>query len=168
LSQPEITRTELELQPLDVRHVARLRELHLQPGVLRWWGPMEPLFPFDEPESQRFAIVVAGAVAGLIQYGEESWPGSRHAYVDIFVGDDYAGRGLGTEALTRIVRLLVEERGHHHISIDPQADNPAAIRCYEKAGFERVGVRRRFSRNSEDEDWRDELLMQYVVTDPRS
>jgi aminoglycoside 6'-N-acetyltransferase len=155
----------VELEPLDIAHTARLRELHQQPGVLRWWGPMEPDFPFDEAESQRFAIVAGGAVVGLIQYGEESWPWTRHAWIDIFLGDEYAGRGVGTDAVRQIVRMLIEERGHHHISIDPLADNAAAIRAYEKAGFEPVGVRRRFWRDVDSDQWRDELLMQLVISE---
>lgn len=155
---------QIELEPLDVRHVAALRELHQRPGVLRWWGAMEPDFPFDEPEAQRLAVIADGEVAGLIQYGEEDWEWSRHAWVDVFLGDEFAGRGIGTEALRRIVALLVEERGHHHIAIDPLADNAAAIRCYEKVGFAPVGVRHRFWRNKGSDEWRDELLMELVVT----
>src|SRR3954469_7265106 len=80
----------LLVEPLDVRHVARLRELHEQPGVLEWWGPMEDGFPFDEPESTRYAVVVDGQIAGLVQHGEETWPDNRHAYIDIFIGDEFA------------------------------------------------------------------------------
>ncbi len=151
------------LEPLDVRHVAPLRELHQQPGVLEWWGPMDSGFPFDEPESTRFAVVVDGRVAGLVQYGEEDWPATRHAYIDIFLGDAFTGRGIGTEVVRRVAALLVQERGHHHIVIDPLADNHTAIRCYEKAGFEPVGVRKRFWHDQNSGEWRDELLMQLVV-----
>jgi RimJ/RimL family protein N-acetyltransferase len=154
---------DVELEPLDVRHVERLRELHCQPGVLRWWGPMNPMFPFDEPESQRFAVAVGGDIAGMVQYGEEDNSEYRHAYIDIFIGDDFSGRGIGTEVIRRVLRTLVDERGHHHVMIDPSPENVAAVRCYEKAGFERVGIRRRFTRESADAEWRDELLMQYVV-----
>jgi aminoglycoside 6'-N-acetyltransferase len=153
----------IALESLDVAHVAPLRALHQQPGVLKWWGPMEPEFPFDEAESTRFAVVVDGAVAGLVQYGEEKWPDNRHAWIDIFVGDDYAGRGIGTEVMQRVVRLLVDERGHHRIKIDPAVENAPAIRCYEKAGFRRVGVLERSYRESWSGEWRDELLMELVV-----
>jgi aminoglycoside 6'-N-acetyltransferase len=152
----------IELEPLDVRHVARLRELHQQPGVERGWGSMEPMFPFDEPESIRYAIVVDDQIAGLVQHGEEPWPDIRHAYVDIFLGDDYTGRGIGTEVIRRVSRMLIEEHGHHRITLDPYADNEPAIRCYEKAGFRRVALRERFSRDSSGV-WRDELLMELVV-----
>jgi aminoglycoside 6'-N-acetyltransferase len=127
------------LAPLDVAHVAPLREVHRQPGVTRWWGVMEPGFPFDEPESQRFAIVVDGRVAGLVQWGEESADEKRHAYVDIFLGNGFTGRGLGTEVLRRIVRMLVDEHGYNRITVDPAPDNEAAVHCYEKVGFRVVG-----------------------------
>jgi RimJ/RimL family protein N-acetyltransferase len=155
------------LAPLDVAHAAPLRALHQQPGVTRWWGPMEPDFPFDEAESSRYAILVDGVVAGLVQHGEESWPDNRHAYIDIFVGDEFANRGIGTEVVRRVIRMLIEKHGHHRITIDPAVQNEAAIRSYEKAGFRRVGVVRRAYREPSSADWRDELLMELVVEPQR-
>jgi aminoglycoside 6'-N-acetyltransferase len=155
----------IELEPLDVRHVKPLRELHKQPGVMSGWGSMDPLFPFDEPESIRFAIVVDGEVAGMVQHGEEPWPDIRHAYIDIFLGDDFTGRGIGTEVMRRVATMLIEEHGHHRVIVDPYADNERAIACYEKAGFRRVGRRERFSRDSNGV-WRDELLMELVTDGP--
>ena len=153
----------IELEPLDVRHVARLRELHGQPGVLRWWGPMEHGFPFDEPESQRYAIVVNGEIAGLVQHGDEEWPVERHAYVDIFLGEGYTDRGIGTEVLKRLIETLRTEFGHRRVFIDPYAGNERAIHCYEKVGFRRVGT---FSRAAEGLD--DELYMELMLTDGAS
>jgi len=150
-----------ELQPFDVSHVAALRELRAQPGVVRWWGPVERGFPFDEPESQRFAIVADGDVSGMVQVGEENWPEGRHGWIDIFVGDDFAGRGIGTAAVRDALQLLLA-RGHHRVTIDPNAANAAAIRCYEKAGFTRVGVTRASWRKPGGE-WSDELLMEFVA-----
>jgi aminoglycoside 6'-N-acetyltransferase len=154
---------QIDLEPFDARHVKALRALHQQPGVSKWWGPMEPEFPFEEPESTRFAIVVDGSVAGLVQHGEEKWPANRHAWIDIFVGDDYAGRGIGTEVMRRTIRMLIDERGHHRITIDPAVENEPAIRCYEKAGFRRIGILERSYREAWSGEWRDELLMELVV-----
>ena len=36
-----------------------------------------------------------------------------------------------------LTRYLIEERGHHRLTIDPAAANERAIRAYEKAGFRR-------------------------------
>ena len=71
-------------------------------------------------------------------------------------------RGLGTEAVRRVARRLIEERGHHRITIDPATANAAAIRAYEKAGFRAVGVMRRYERDIEGDDWHDGLLMELL------
>jgi aminoglycoside 6'-N-acetyltransferase len=79
-------------------------------------------------------IEVDGAVAGLIQFYEELDPNYKHASIDLFIDPALRGRGLGPEAIRRVARRLIAEHGHHRITIDPAADNAAAIRSYEKAG----------------------------------
>jgi aminoglycoside 6'-N-acetyltransferase len=99
----------------------------------------------------------------LIQWGDDSDEDYRHAYVDIFVGDDHAGRGIGTEAMRQLTRRLIDEHGYHRIILDPAVENEAAIRSYEKAGFRRIGVHHRSYREHESGEWRDELMMELVV-----
>ena len=149
------------LRPLQFVDAARLREIHLEPGVAAWWGTMEDSFPFDEPESTRFTILVDGEIAGMIQFGEENEPMYRHAWIDVFVATAFHGRGAGADAVKVVVRHLVEERGHHRITIDPTVANTAAVRAYEKAGFTRVGVMRLAERGP-DGAWRDALMMEQV------
>jgi RimJ/RimL family protein N-acetyltransferase len=149
------------LKPLVFDAAARLREIRHEPAVHAWWGQMEPEFPFDEPETTRFTIWVDGQIAGMVQYGEEDEPEYRHAWIDIFVATEFHGRGVGTDAVRRVVRHLVEERGHHRITIDPSVDNVAAVRAYEKAGFRRIGVMRLAERSPEGV-WRDALFMEQV------
>jgi aminoglycoside 6'-N-acetyltransferase len=155
--------TAVALEPLAWAHADVLRALHQQPGVLRWWGPMEADFPFDEPESTRFAILADGQIAGMIQFGEEKEPDYRHAWIDIFLGDDFTGRGIGTEAVRKVIEIVLTEHGHHRITIDPVTDNATAIRSYEKAGFRPVGVMEAAWRDPNTGEWRDELLMEVVV-----
>jgi aminoglycoside 6'-N-acetyltransferase len=61
------------------------------------------------------------------------------------------------------VEHLIEERGHHRVTIDPAADNAAAIRTYEKVGFKPVGVMRAYERDVGGQGWHDGLLMELVV-----
>jgi aminoglycoside 6'-N-acetyltransferase len=63
------------------------------------------------------------------------------------------------------VRILIEDRGHHRITIDPAVENTAAIRAYEKAGFLPVGVLRSYERDTGGGGWHDGLLMELVVED---
>jgi aminoglycoside 6'-N-acetyltransferase len=158
---PELRGDIVALRPLRFADAARLREIHAEPAVTAWWGSMEDEFPFDERESTRFTIWVDDRVAGLIQYGEEDEPDYRHAWVDLFVATELHGRGVGTDALRTVVRHLVDERGHHRVTIDPAVDNAAAARSYEKAGFQPIGVMRLAERSPEGK-WRDALFMEQV------
>ena len=120
----------------------------------------------DEPEATRWTIEVDGAVAGMVQFSEEREPKYRHASVDLFLDPALHSRGLGTEAVRRVCRHLIEERGHHRLTIDPATGNVAAIRAYEKAGFKPVGVMRRSERDADGNGWHDSLLMELLAEEP--
>lgn len=158
---------DLRLRTLAAGDEAELIRIHETPEVMRWWDAPAPGFPWDEPESTRFTIEVDGAVAGLIQFWEEPEPRYRHASIDLFLDPALHGRGLGTEAVRRVVRHLVDQLGHHRITIDPAAANAAAIRAYEKAGFRAVGVMRGYERDAGGDGWHDGLLMELLVSPTR-
>lgn len=152
------------LRPLAEDDEAELRRIHATPEVVRWWDVPPEGFPWtDEPEASRLTIEVDGAVAGLIQFWEEPEPRYRHAGIDVFLDPVLHGRGLGTEAVRRVVRHLIDERGHHRITIDPAAANAVAIRAYEKVGFKPVGVMRSYERDAGGEGWHDSLLMELLA-----
>jgi RimJ/RimL family protein N-acetyltransferase len=154
------------LRPLEPGDVAELRRIREAPEVMRWWDAVEDDFPLgDEPEATRFTIEVDGTVAGMAQFGEEVEPKYRHAWIDLFVDPALHGRGIGTEAVEGMARLLFEECGHHRIAIDPATENVAAIRAYEKAGFKPVGVMRRSERDADSGGWHDSLLMELLAED---
>jgi aminoglycoside 6'-N-acetyltransferase len=142
------------LEPVRPEHAERLQALRSSPEVARWWDP---------PSLEKLAIVVNGELAGYIQFDEELDETFRHADVDIFLGPQSQGRGLGTEAMRMIVRHLIEDRGHHRVTLSTSVDNARAIRVYEKVGFRRVGVMRKASRSHVSGEWEDDLLMEYVV-----
>jgi aminoglycoside 6'-N-acetyltransferase len=157
----------LVLRPLVPADAPELRRIHLTPEVRRWWDEPADGFPWDEPDSTRCTIEYDGRVAGLIQYWEETEPKYHHAAIDLFLDPSLHGRGLGAAAITRVVRHLIEERGHHRITIDPAVDNVGAIRCYEKVGFTRVGVMRSYERDVDGDGWHDGLLMELVSPSKR-
>jgi aminoglycoside 6'-N-acetyltransferase len=153
------------LRPLESGDEAELLRIHRTPEVRQWWDEPAEGFPWDEPESTRLTIEVDGRVAGLIQYWEETEPKYRHAGIDLFLDPSLHGQGIGTEALRHLVRALIEERGHHRITIDPATDNAAAIRSYEKVGFKPVGVMRQNERDTDGAGWHDSLLMELLASE---
>jgi aminoglycoside 6'-N-acetyltransferase len=154
----------LSLELMRAEHVERIRELHATPEVQRWWNPAPEGWPERTKEPvEQLTLLVDGEIAGYIQFAEEADPDARHAELDIFLGPDHLGRGLGTEAMRLVVRHLIEERGHHRITLYTSPENGRAIRSYEKAGFRSVGVCRKVARNPATGVWKDELLMELVV-----
>jgi aminoglycoside 6'-N-acetyltransferase len=156
----------LELRPLAPGDEEDLLRIRRTPEVARWWDDPEEGFPWDEPDSTRLTILVDGQIAGLIQYWEEREPRYRHAGIDVFLDPAVRGSGFGTEAVRRVVRHLIDDLGHHRVTIDPALANAAAIRSYEKVGFRPVGVMRRAERDSGGQGWHDCLLMELVVPGP--
>ena len=145
-------------RPEDADGLVRIRK---EPEVARRWGEADVEEEIDEGfigNDAGFVIEADGEVVGAIQYGEEDDPMYRHASIDIFLSTSRHGRGLGAEAIRLLARHLFEERGHHRLTIDPAADNVAAIRAYERVGFRRVGIMRSYERGP-DGVWHDGLLM---------
>ena len=143
--------------------VQPLRAIRDEPEVSGWWGTLEPgeLEEFVAEETA-FAIEVDGEVIGAIQYAEEEDPMYRHAGIDVYVTAARHQQGYGSEAVRVLARYLIEERGHHRLTIDPSASNAAAIAAYQKVGFRPVGVMRSYERGP-DGTWHDGLLMDLLA-----
>jgi aminoglycoside 6'-N-acetyltransferase len=157
----ELDGERVRLREITEQDVPKLRAIAASEEVSRWWGAPSEQFPFDAA-AHPFSIVVDGEVVGLIQFSEEQEPEYRHASIDVFVEPRLHRRGIGTDAVATLARHLIEARGHHRLTIDPAADNTAAIRCYEKVGFRHVG-KTRLSWRDPDGSWRDGVLMELVV-----
>jgi aminoglycoside 6'-N-acetyltransferase len=150
----------------DVPHLA---EILRTPEVARWWGLRveEDLHDALEDADTTLWVVRHGDDdIGLVQAWEETDPMYRHAGIDISLHPDWHGRGLGTDTVRTVARHLIEDRGHHRITIDPAAGNAHAIRTYERVGFRPVGVLRRYERGL-DGSWHDGLLMEMLAAELR-
>jgi aminoglycoside 6'-N-acetyltransferase len=132
--------------------------------VARWWGAPRPGVDVlddwlqNDPETTVWTIEVDGKVAGSLQASEETDPDYRHAGIDLFLGPEFQGKGLGRDAIRIVARWLFDEQGHHRLTIDPSATNERAIRAYTAIGFKPVGIMRRYERGP-DGTFHDGLLM---------
>jgi RimJ/RimL family protein N-acetyltransferase len=76
--------------------------------------------------------------------GDDWWPDVTDPGVrgiDQFLADEAnLNQGLGSAMVTAFVAQLFADPSVTRIQTDPSPDNPRAIRCYEKAGFRRIGL----------------------------
>jgi aminoglycoside 6'-N-acetyltransferase len=169
--RPTLVGNGLRIRPGRYADVAALSRILSEPSVLEWWVESEPPDEIaakllGESYAVLLVVDVDGAVAGGIEYTEENEPQYRHAGIDIYLGEEFTGRGVGAEAVRLLVDYLIDQRGHHRITIDPALANLRAIRCYEKVGFRPVGVMRGYERGP-DGTFHDGLLMDLLADDRR-
>ena len=168
MAVPELTGSTVVLRPVVAADRASLVAIRRTPAVhQRWRGEdLEAEFDRDllDEDTHQFTIrdLGSGTVIGAIHFAEEDDPEYRHASLDIYLDPAWHGRGRASDAIRTLTRHLLDRLGHHRLTIDPAADNEAAIRCYTAAGFRPVGVMRAYERQL-DGTWADGLLMELVA-----
>jgi aminoglycoside 6'-N-acetyltransferase len=142
-------------RPVVASDLPLLHEWFQREHVQRWWNDREtydevvqrylPAIEGNEP-TELYLIVSENRPVGFIQtYRVSDHPTYRDlvevedgvAGVDLLVGEpELTGRGLGSEALVRFVRDVIFSRPDIHACVaDPDAENLASLRAFEKAGF---------------------------------
>lgn len=117
-----------------------------EPEVSLWWvgySPERVRAEFiDAPDVARI-IEVEGQTAGamFVLRGED--PEYPTTVMHLFIGTVFRGRRIGEEALALAIRSEFAE-GITRVTLDPNVNNPGAIRSYERLGFQRVGVLREY------------------------
>lgn len=89
-----------------------------------------------------FAIVVEESAVGGIGYVRGSDVERYSAEVGYWLGEEFWGRGIGTEALQILTRHLFAEEKLLRLFALPLSDNTGSIRVLEKAGYAREGLLR--------------------------
>jgi len=135
-----------------------VHEWHQRPHVARWWTARTtfeeteahyvPTIEGTEP-TQHYLALLDGEPLGMIQtYLVSDYPdyaalieeGEGTAGLDLFIGEKaQTGRGLGTEMIGRFEEEIVFARPETiACTADPDLDNTASVRAFEKAGFRAV------------------------------
>lgn len=91
-------------------------------------------------KGQCFWIVVDGEKIGQINYNEIDQE-KKKVELDIIIGEkEFMGKGYGTDALKTMIKYLFDNFNINKIWIEARANNPRAVRAYEKAGFQKEGL----------------------------
>ena len=133
-----------------------------RPHIVEWWGGEGQRPTYDEVQAHYLPRVMAeesvtpyiamqgGEPIGYAQsyvamgsgdgwWVDETDPGVR-GIDQMLANADQLNKGLGTELVRALVKLLFSDPEVTKIQTDPAPENLRAIRCYEKAGFIRQGI----------------------------
>ncbi len=131
----------------------QLRDLFPHPytrtDAKKW---IELVKSMNNPEKY-FAIEVDGEAVGSIAITLKLDVYRMNAEIGYFLGEQYWGRGIITEALKAIVQYGFESFDIIRIYAEPYADNLASRRALEKAGFRHEATfRKNIIKNEEIKD----------------
>ncbi|WOB06915.1 AacA4 family aminoglycoside N(6')-acetyltransferase [Piscinibacter gummiphilus] len=131
-----------------------------RPHIVEWWGGegptlaevMEQYLPsaLAQESVTPYIAMVNGRPIGYAQsyiafgsgdgwWEDETDPGVRGIDQSL-ANPSQLGKGLGTKLVRALVELLFNDPEVAKVQTDPSPNNARAIRCYEKAGFERQGI----------------------------
>ncbi|MFC4910719.1 ribosomal protein S18-alanine N-acetyltransferase [Actinomadura gamaensis] len=95
----------------------------------------------DQPRTRHY--VVAEEDGEIVGYAGLAAAADQADVQTIGVRADLRGRGIGAALLTELLDEAVR-RGSAQVFLEVRADNDPARRLYERFGFVRVGLRRRY------------------------
>lgn len=148
----------IHFRPFTDADLPLLHEWRNRPHVAEWWdGPVTLESVTDDYGSatsdpamvQPYIALLDARPIGFIQsyvalgagdgwWESETDPGVRG--IDQFLADEQSlNQGLGTRMVRAFVAQLFSDPAVTRVQTDPSPENARAIRCYEKAGFRRVG-----------------------------
>jgi putative acetyltransferase len=98
------------------------------------------------PGAHNLVAEIDGRVVGAAGLHVEQTPRRGHAAgIGLGVHDDFQGHGVGTALIAAILDLAFNWLGLCRIELTVYADNAAAVRLYQRFGFEIEGTARRYA-----------------------
>lgn len=147
--------------PVTIDHLPLLRHWFAQPHVSCWWPTPEKEEDFfahflkriRSSDTHPYIALIDDKPIGYVQmyhidYNNEKagkWLPKfpEHTVgIDQLIGEPaYIGKGYGTRMVTDFIRFIkTVDPNITTVIVDPDPENKAAIRCYEKVGFLLVGL----------------------------
>lgn len=115
------------------------------PDFVEYWGgvPMsrdqvaQKYIGRRRPRVESFLVLAqsSGTPVGYAQYWHA---GAAEGGIDMVLGPQARGRGLGPDAARALLAHLGGNLGWRRVTVDPLSENLRAVRAWEKAGFRKV------------------------------
>lgn len=175
-NKQEIDKKSIGFKVVTPEDIPLLFSWFLEPHVHQWWPVPETEREFSEyilekvsgNKASAYMVYLNDVPLGYIQYYHlnadlseaEMWlptlPEGTIGIDQIIGNKDMLGKGYGSLFIKEFIIFLSGLKSEITTVIaDPDADNFGAIKCYEKVGFENMGVY--------DAGWGSATLMRYTI-----
>ncbi|MFC3525946.1 N-acetyltransferase [Marinococcus halophilus] len=150
---------EVELVPFEQAHYEKLIEWVPTADFLKQWSGEAFTYPLtaeqldeyrkqqegDKPERLIYTALhqATGEPVGHISLGVINYHDRSGRIGKVLVGDEkMRGTGLGQWMVREVCRTAFDELQLHRVALGVFDFNVSALRCYERAGFQREGLKR--------------------------
>ncbi|HAX49887.1 MAG TPA: GNAT family protein [Ignavibacteria bacterium] len=125
--------------------------------MLEWCGPVFD-FPLTIEQLQSYfaetkgnapnrliykAVDESGNVAGMCELGAVSQKNESASLCRIFTDKNFRGKGIANHLISEVLYIAFEQLALTRVELNVYTFNLPAIKCYEKLGFKREGMRRK-------------------------
>jgi RimJ/RimL family protein N-acetyltransferase len=115
------------------------------------------------PPSTLMVFEEGGCLAGVCAVVRKQRRQAHVAYIgSLALKPKYQGKGLGLKCMQELIHDLKRE-GFKRIELIVEADNPRAIKFYERLGFQQEGRMRNFLKRKDEEHFVDDIYMAMIV-----
>ena len=153
----------VRLERAGSKHAAALRDgfnSGAAASSTRWHLPRS-MTSVNPKGMRRYAIMRGERVIGTCRLWQPEFAGLELAIAIFDAGE--RGRGAGTFAVEKMCEVAFLDLDTHRVELGVYPDNAAAIRVYEKCGFEREALLRRYIHH--EGAWHDLVWMAILRRD---
>jgi L-phenylalanine/L-methionine N-acetyltransferase len=110
-----------------------------------------------------FVFEANGQKVGMFKLYPLTYRSNHIGYLGgVAIDTAFSGQGFGTLMMTEIVSFA-KQKGYLRIELSAAIINEKAIHLYEKAGFEKEGILRKYTYLKSKNVFLDEVLMSYLM-----
>jgi putative acetyltransferase len=145
-------------------------ELYMHPLINPWllYEPMDavhfqPIFQELLDRKVLYVFEVEEVPVGMCKLVPEEHRSAHVLYVGgIGIHPSFAGNGYGVQ-LMEAIKLFADAEGYKRLELSVAAINEKAMYVYEKAGFQKEGILRKYTYQTAEDRYLDEVMMSCLL-----